>query len=83
MLIAKKDSKTNKRVVLDLRSLNKRVRKLHTNYPMIETCLQQIGNEGSQYLSALDITDAFFGLKLSKESRMYCGISTYTQRIRR
>ena len=78
MLIAKKDANSKPRVVLDLRVLNKRITKLNTNFPMIEDCLQQIGSTQSCYLSALDITDAFFGLKLSKESQMFAGISTYS-----
>ena len=78
MLVNKKDSKDRKRVVLDLRQLNQRITKLNTSYPLIEDCLRDIGKNESQFLSALDITDAFFGLKLSEESQKYAGISTYS-----
>jgi hypothetical protein len=77
MLVAKKGNNTRKRVVLDLRVLNSRIRKVGFGFPLINDCLEQIGRQGSQYLSAIDITDAFFGLKLSKESQRWTGISTY------
>ena len=78
MLIARNGHHSRKRCVLDLRVLNLRLEKRSYAFPLIEDCLQQIGYANSQFLSALDITDAIFGIGLGKESQKYAGISTYS-----
>ena len=77
MLIAKRDASAKKRVVLDLRLINQRIRKLQFAFPLVEDCLEVIGMQQSAVLSCLDIRDAFFSIRLAKESQPWCGISTY------
>ena len=78
MLVAKKDATAKKRVVLDLRKLNSLIDKLNFPFPLVEDCLERIGSYQAKILSAIDIRDAFFSIRLSPESQKYCGVSTYT-----
>ena len=76
MLIAKRGT-NKKRCVLDLRAINQRIQKLQFSFPLVEDCLEVVGLQQSSVLSCLDIRDAFFSIRLAKESQKFCGISTY------
>ena len=78
MLVEKKDSKAKRRIVLDLRKLNSLIDKVNYPFPLVEDCLENIGNRQSCILSVLDIRDAFFSIKISKASQKFTGVSTYT-----
>ena len=64
MLISRKLIK-DKRVVTDFRHLNVRIAK------------NNLGSSKCEVLSVLDLKDAFLSLKLSKNSKRYCGILPY------
>jgi hypothetical protein len=76
-LVAKKCPDAPPRIVQDLRVLNSKISPLNYAYPLSEECMQSIGDNKSNHLSILDITDAFFGIHLSEHSQNYCGISAY------
>ena len=76
MLISRKLTK-DKTVVTDFRHLNVRIAKNNLAYPLIRDTLSVLGNSKCEVLSVLDLKDAFHSLRLSENSRRYCGILPY------
>ena len=76
MLISRKLTK-DKRVVTDFRHLNVRIAKNNLAYPLVRDTLSVLGNSKCEVLSVLDLEDAFHSLRLSENSRKYCGILPY------
>ena len=62
----------DKRVVTDLRHLNTRITK-----PLVKDMFTLLGNSKCEVLSVLDLKDAFHSLRLSENSKKYCGILPY------
>ena len=76
MLISRKLMK-DKRVVTDFRHLNVRIAKNSLAYPLVRDTFSLLGNSKCEVLSVLDLKDAFHSLRLSENSRKYCGIFQY------
>ena len=76
MLISRKLMK-DKRVVTDFRHLNVRIAKNNLAYPLVRDTFSVLGNLKCEVLSVLDLKDAFHSLRLSENSRKYCGILPY------
>ena len=76
MLISRKLTK-EKRVVTDFRHLNVRIAKNNLAYPLVRDTFSVLGNSKCEVLSVLDLKDAFHPLRLSENSRKYCGILPY------
>ena len=76
MLISRKLTK-DKRVVTDFRNLNVRIAKNNLAYPLVRDMFSVLGNSKCEVLSVLDLKDAFHSLRLSENSRKYCGILSY------
>ena len=76
MLISRKLTKY-KRVVTDFRHVNVRIMKNNLAYPLVRDTFSVLGNSRCQVLSVLDLKDAFHSLRLSENSRKYCGILLY------
>ena len=76
MLISRKLTK-NKRVVTDFRHLNVRIEKNNLDYPLVRDTFSVLGNSKCKVLSVLDLKDAFHLLRLSENSKKYCGILPY------
>ena len=76
MLISRKLTK-NKRVVTDFRHLNGRIAKNNLDYPLVKDTFLVLGNSKCEVLSVLDLKDAFHSLRLSENSKRYCGILPY------
>ena len=73
MLISSKLTK-DKRVVTDFRHLNVRIAKNNLAYLLVRDTFSVLGNSKCEVLSVLDLKDAFHSLRLSENSRKYCGI---------
>ena len=73
MLISRKLTK-DKRVVTDFRHLNMRIAKNNLAYPLVRDTFSVLGNSKCKVLSVLDLKDAFHSLRLSENSKRYCGI---------
>ena len=73
MLISRKLTK-DKRVVTDFRHLNVRIAKNILAYPLVRDTFSVLGNSKCRVLSVLDLKDAFHLLRLSENSKRYCGI---------
>ena len=76
MLISRKLTK-DKRVVTDFRHLNVRIVKNNLAYPLVRDTISVLGNSRCEVLFVLDLKDAFHSLRLSENSRKYCGILPY------
>ena len=76
MLISRKHTK-DKRVVTNFRHLNVRTAKNNLAYPSVRDTFLVLGNSKCEVLSVLDLKDAFHLLRLSDNSRKYCGILPY------
>ena len=76
MLISRKLTK-DKRVVTDFRHLNVRIAKNNLTYPLVRDTFSVLGKSRCKVLSVLDLKDAFHSLRLSENSKRYCGILPY------
>ena len=76
MLISRKLTK-DKRVVTDFRHLNVRIVKNNLAYPLVRDMFSMLGNPKCEVLSVLDLKGAFHSLRLSDNSKRYCGILPY------
>ena len=76
MLISRTLTK-DKRVVTDFRHLNVRIAKNNSAYPLVRDTFSVLGNSKCEGLSVLDLKDAFHSLRLSENSKRYCGILPY------
>ena len=76
MLISRKVTQ-NKRVVTDFRHLNMWKAKNNLAYPLLKDTFTLLGHSKCKVLSVLDLKDAFHSLRLTENSRKYCGILPY------
>ena len=76
MLISRMLTK-DKRVVTDFRHLNVRIAKNNFAYPLVRDTFSVLGNSKCEVLTVLDLKDAFHSLRLSENSKRYCGILPY------
>ena len=75
-LISRKLTK-DKRVVTDFRHLNVRIAMNNLAYPLFRDMFSMLGNSKCEVLSVLNLKDAFHSLRLSENSKRYCGILPY------
>ena len=76
MLISRKLTK-EKRVVTDFRHLNVRIAKNNLAYPLVRDTFSVLGSPKCEVLLVLDLKDTFQVLRLSENSKRYCGILQY------
>ena len=67
----------NKRVVTDFRHLNMRIAKNKLAYPLLKDMFTLLGRSKFEVMSVLDLKDAFHSLRLTENSKKYCGILPY------
>ena len=76
MFISRKVTQ-DKRVVTDIRHLNVRIAINNLVYPLLNDTFSMLGSFRCEVLSVLDLKDAFNSLRLSENSKKYCGILPY------
>ena len=76
MLISRQVTQ-DKRVVTDLRHLHMRIAKNNLAYPLLKDTFTLLGSSKCKVLSVLDLKDAFHSLRLTENSKKYCGILPY------
>ena len=76
MLISRKVTQ-DKRVVTDFRHLNMKIAKNNLAYPLLKETFTLLGGSKCEVLSVLDLKDAFHSLRLTENSKKYCGILPY------
>ena len=72
MLISRKMTQ-DKRVVTDFRHSNIRIAMNNLAYPLVRDTFSVLSNSKCEVLSVLDLKDAFNSLRLSEDSKRYCG----------
>ena len=76
MLISRKMMQ-DKRAMTDFRHLNMRIAKNNLTFSLLKDTFIVSGNSKSEALSVLDLKDTFHFLRLSENSKRYCGILPY------
>ena len=76
MLVSRKLTK-DKTVVTDFRHLNVRIANNNLAYPLVRDTFSVLANSKCKVLSVLDLKDVFHSLRLSENSKRYCGILPY------
>ena len=76
MLVSRKLTK-DKRVMTDFRHLNMRIAKNSLAYLLLKDMFTLLGSSKCEVLSVLDLKDAFHSLRLTENSKKYCGILPY------
>ena len=64
----------DKTVVTDFRHLNMWIAKNNLAYPLLKDTLTLLGSTKFEVLSVLDLKDAFHSIRLTENSKKYCGI---------
>ena len=64
-------------MVTNFRHLNVRIAKKNLAYPLVRDVFSVLGNSKCEVLPVLDLKDAFHSLRLSENSKRYCGILPY------
>ena len=64
-------------MITDFRHLNVRIAKNNLAYPLVRDTFSVLGNSKCEILSVLELKDAFHLLRLSENSKRYCGILPY------
>ena len=67
----------DKRVGTDFSNLNVRIAKNNLTYPLLKDTFSVLGSSRCEVLSVLDLKDVFHSLRLSDNSKRYCGILPY------
>ena len=65
------------RVCSDFRILNEKLLKINHAFLLVQDCIEQLGQSKCDYMSTIDLRDAFHTLRLAKTSQKYCGIIPY------
>ena len=79
MLISQKMIQ-DKKIETDFRHLNIRIVKNNLAYPLVRDTFSVLGNSKCEVLSVLSLKDAFHSLRLSEDSKRYCGILPFFQK---
>ena len=76
MLISREITK-DKRVVMDFRHLNMQIAKNNLAYPLLKDTFSMLGSSKCKVMSVLDLKDTFHSLRLTENSKKFCGILLY------
>ena len=76
MFISRKMTQ-DKRVVTDFRHSNMRIAKNNLAFPLLKNTFTLLGSSKCEVMSVLDLKDAFHSLRLTENSKKYCGILPY------
>ena len=76
MLISRKLMQ-DKRAVTDFRHLNMRIARKNLAYSLLKDTFTMLGSSKCEVMSVLDFKDAFHSLRLTENSKRYCGIFPY------
>ena len=76
MLISRKMTQ-DKMVITDFRHLNMRIAKNNLAYPLLKDMFTLMGSSKCEVMPVLDLKDAFHSLRLTENSKKYCGILPY------
>ena len=67
----------DKRVVTDFRHLNIHITKNNLAYPLLKDTFSMLSSSKCEAMLVLDLKDAFHSLRLTENSKKFCGILPY------
>ena len=76
MLVSRKHTQ-DKRKITHFRYVNARIAKNHLAYPLLKDTFSVLGHSRCKVLPVLDLKDTFYSLRLSENSKRFCGILSY------
>ena len=76
MLISRKMTK-DKRVVMDFRHLNMHITQNNLACPLLKDTFSMLGSSKCEAMFVLNLKDAFHSLRLTENSKKFCGILPY------
>ena len=77
VVLIKRKNQNLYRVYSDFCILNEKLLKINHAFPLVQDCIEQLGRSKCDYMSTVDLRDAFHTLQLAKTSQKYCGITPY------
>ena len=77
VVLVKRKNQNLYRVCSDFWILNEKLLKINHAFPLVQDCIEQLGRNKCDYMSTIDLIDAFHTLRLAKTSQKYCGITPY------
>ena len=77
VVLVKRKNQNLYRVCSDFWILNEKLLKINHAFPLVCDCIEQLGRSKCDYMSTIDLRDAFHTLRLAKISQKYCGITPY------
>ena len=77
VVLVKQKNQNLYRVCSDFHILNEKLLKINHAFPLVQDCIEQLGRSKCDYMSTIDLRDAFHTLLLAKTSQKYCGITQY------
>ena len=77
VVLVKQKNQNLDRVCSDFDILNEKLLKINHAFPLVQDCIEQLGRSKCDYMSTIDLRDAFHTLQLTKTSQKYCGITLY------
>ena len=77
VVLFKKKNQNLYRVCSDFQILSETLLKINHAFPLVQDCIEQLGRSKCDYMSTIDLRDAFHTLRLVKTSQKCCGITPY------
>ena len=77
VVLVKQKNQNLYRVCSDFHILNEKLLKINHAFPLVQDCIEQLGRSKCDYMSTINLCDAFHSLHLAKTSQKYCGITQY------
>ena len=77
VVLVKQKNQNLYRVCSYFRILNEKLLKINHAFPLERDCIEQLGRSKCDYMSTIDLRDAFHTLRLANTSQKYCGITLY------
>ena len=77
VVLVKRKNQNLYRVCSDFYILNEKLLRINHAFPLVQDCIEQLENSKCDYMSTIDLRDAFHTLRLAKTSQKYCGITPY------
>ena len=75
VVLVKQKNQNLYRVCSDFQILNEKLLKISHAFPLVQDCIEQLGRSKCDYMSTIDLRDAFHTLRLATTSQKYCGIT--------
>ena len=69
VVLVKRKNQNLYRICSDFRILNEKLLKINHAFPLVRDCLEQLGQSKCDYMSTVDLRDAFHTLRLAKTSQ--------------